>query len=459
MNNWNPLVKPNRTYTGIVYETLIKTAADGITLEPGLATEWSLSPTEMKLTLRPNVVFHDGSPFDADAVKKNIEWIKSSGTQWANSFDTVAEVVVDDPTHVTLKLSRQTPSMAQRLATRGAFMVAPATIDAESWDKANGTGPWVYDMNASQPSAKEVFTYFKDYWAPEDVGVESIVVHVIQDRNVALNTLRSGLVDAAEIGTSIVEAAKGAGLEVVSTPTLVQHFLLLDRNDVFKDENVRKAVCHAADMNAIAEGAFDGFAQPVSQRLLEGQPGHNPDLKGYHYDPELAKEYLAKAGNPKIAITLPMFTGNQTAVTLIAQYLRQIGVSVEPQMMNAGQYFTYYQSNRYPMQLNTSATESVGPLDYYQFRFGPEGVGNPFKAAVPELDAIVERALAENDLEAQDKIWQEMMKYIEDHALDCNFYLTTHNWAYNPERVKDLPTTVMEPSTLRYNEVELVDAR
>ena len=69
---------------------------------------------------------------------------------------------------------------------------------------------------------------------------------------------------------------------------------------------------------------------------------------------------------------------------------------------------------------------------------------------------MAERALAETDPEAQNKIWQEMMKYIEDHALDCNFYLATHNWAYNPEKVKGVPTTVMEPSSLRYKEVEVI---
>jgi ABC-type transport system substrate-binding protein len=139
-------------------------------------------------------------------------------------------------------------------------------------------------------------------------------------------------------------------------------------------------------------------------------------------------------------------------MTLIAQMLRQVGIDANTQLMTTGQYFTFYQSDRYPLQINTSATESIGPLDYYQFRSSPTGVGNPFKVTVPELDAIAERALAESDPSKQEAIWKEMTKYIHDNALDCNFYLQPTHWAFDPKRMDKLPTTTMRPSALRYDE-------
>jgi ABC-type transport system substrate-binding protein len=282
-------------------------------------------------------------------------------------------------------------------------------------------------------------------------------MHVIQDANVALNALKTGVVQVDELPTSVVEAARAAGYEVQKTPTLVQHFLFLDRKTTFADENVRKAVCHAIDLHAVTEAGFDGIATPVTQRFLEGQYGFNPEVKAYDYDPELAKKYLAEAGNPKISLTLPMYATTATAMTLIAQMLREVGINADTQMMTTGQYFTYYQSDRYPLQVNTSATESIGPLDYYQFRFSPTGKGNPFKVTVPELDAIVAKALAEPDRAKQEVIWQEMIQYIHDHALDCNFYLYNTAWGYDGTKIKDLPTTVMRPSALRYDEVRLAD--
>ncbi|HEX5779640.1 MAG TPA: ABC transporter substrate-binding protein, partial [Xanthobacteraceae bacterium] len=307
--NWNPLVRSGETYTRIPFEGLIRVEPDGFTLKPHLATAWELTPTELSLTLRSGVVFHDGTPFNAAAVKANLEWIKTSGTQWAATLDTVDDIVVKDDTHITLKLRRPTPTMAARLATRGLYMVSPKFLETKDWTKAVGTGPWTYDAEASQVGTKEVFRLFPKYWALDKVGVESVVMHAIQDPNVALNALRTGLVDVAEMTSSLNAAVKAAGLEVQTAATLTQHFLFLDRKNMFADANVRKAFCTAVDLKAISVASFEGTMEPVSQRFPKGQSGHNPNVKGYQYDPAAAKKYLATAGNPKISLTLPMYPG------------------------------------------------------------------------------------------------------------------------------------------------------
>jgi ABC-type transport system substrate-binding protein len=285
--------------------------------------------------------------------------------------------------------------------------------------------------------------------------VKSIVVHVLQDPSVALNALVAGYVQAAELSTSQLPAAKAAGFKIKATPTLVQHILFLDRKKTFADENVRKAVCLAVDMKTLTEAGYDGYATPVSQKFPPGQPGYNPNVHGYPHDLAAAKKYMAAAGNPKISFVLPMYPGNRNLMTLFAQQLRQIGIDAKPQLMTTGQYFTYYQSDKYPLQINSSATENLGPLDYYQFRFSPRGTGNPFHVDVPGLDAIAKRALAVTDEKAQNKIWQEATQYIHDHALDCGFFRQETTWAYNSKKIGNLPTTVLRPSALRYNEVKL----
>src|ERR1044071_8355344 len=97
--NWNPLVKSGETHTGIPYEGLLRVGPDGFTLQPHLAKAWELTPTELNLTLQSGVLFHDGTPFNAAAVKSNLEWIKDSGTQWAATLSTVSDIVVKDDTH------------------------------------------------------------------------------------------------------------------------------------------------------------------------------------------------------------------------------------------------------------------------------------------------------------------------------------------------------------------------
>lgn len=456
IKSWNPLLQSGQTYTSIVYEGLTKVAPDGFTVLPSLAAEWNLTPDALQLTLRSGVVFHDGTPFDAQAVKKNIEWIKNSGTQWAASFSTISDISIEDATHLTLHLSKPTPTLPQRLATRGAYMVAPAAIDDNKWQEPVGTGPWVYDAAGSQRGSKEMFRYFDKYWAPENVGVDTIVMNVLQDPAIALNALLTGFVASSELEYSQVPAAESAGYKIVATPTLVGRILFLDRKQTFADENVRKAVCHAIDIDAVVQAGFNGYATPISQRFQPGQPGYNPDVVDYKHDLQAAKADMAAAGNPKISFVLPMYSGNQIARTLIAQQLRDVGMDVTTQLMDSGQYFTYFQSDRYPMQVDSSATEDIGPLDYYQFRFSASGKGNPFHVAVPELDEIAARALDEPDGKKQNAIWQEMTRYLHDHALDCGFYVRQTVWAYDSKALAGLPTTVMRPSALRYDEVRLV---
>ena len=302
LNNWNPLVKPNQTYTGIVYEGLVKVAPDGHTIQPSLATAWTLNTDKLELTLRPGVVFHDGTPFDANVAKQNIEWIKKSGTQWSRGFAEISSIDVKDATHLTLHLTTPSPTMLQRLASRGAYMVSPKVIASGSWSKEGGTGPWVYDAAASQLGTREVFRYFDRYWAPDNVGVGTIVMHVLQDPSVQLNALVSGLVQVTELDSSQIPAAEAAGMKSKSSPSLIQHILFLDRRQTFANENVRKAICSAADIAAIGKAAYNGYAKPVSQKVREGLPGYNPDVKGYTHDLAAAKKYMAAAGNPKSVV-------------------------------------------------------------------------------------------------------------------------------------------------------------
>jgi len=458
LDNWNTLVKSGETYTAIPYESLLKVAPDGYTIQPYLATAWHQTPKRLDLTLRSGVVFHDGTPFDAQAVKQNIAWIQRSGSQWAAALAPIKQVVVKDPTHVSFLLSRQAPTLLENLTARGTFMVSPKEIATGRFDREDGTGPWTYDAAASQLGTKEVFHYFPRYWAPQNVGVKDIVMSVLQDPNTALSSLETGKVAATDLDAATLSAAQSAGMRVQATPTLIQHVLFLDRSRTFANENVRKAICSAIDPSAWVAAGLGGYGRPVAQRFPPGQPGYNASVTAYPHDLAAARRYMAAAGNPRISFTLPTWATNDAYSTLFAQELGQIGINVKLQKMDSGQYFTYYQSDKYPLQINTSASENTGPYDYYAFRFGPTGTGNPFHVKVPALAALAARALAETDPAAQNRIWSDMTQYIHDHALDCGFFQQDSAWAYDPHKLAGLPTTYLRPSAMRYHEIRLLGA-
>ncbi|MEO3999445.1 ABC transporter substrate-binding protein [Mesorhizobium sp. CAU 1732] len=458
LNDWEILNKPGEAYLALLFEGLVDVAADGATLLPKLAESWE--QTEMALTfkLRSDVVFHDGTPFNAEAARINLERTRGSKSQYAAMFERVSGIKAPSDHELVLELSGPAPTLLHNLASRGAWFMSPATLGDEKFKtEPAGTGPWTFNTAESQFGTKIVVDAFDDYYDRDNVGPARVEMLTINDPNTLSNALITGQVDVAQLPGDLAKAVEFQQLEVASAPSMLMHVLMLDRNETFADENVRKAICTAIDVQPWIDAALAGYGKGATQRLSAGMPGHNPGLTGYTQNIEEAKSYLAAAGDPKISFTLPTYPRGQQFAQLMRSQLGQIGIEVNIELLSAGQYFTYYQSNRYPMQINTSAAESYGAYDYYKFRFGPGGVGNPFGVAVPELDALVEETLAISDAAKQEKGWQNVVKYIEDKALDCGFFEQNTVWAYNPKKVENFVPTVMKPTVFRYAEVRIVE--
>src|SRR5690606_16474701 len=125
---WNPQLPPNTTYTQLVYEGLMRMAPDGTTIEPALATEWTVTPTDITFKLRDDVVFHDGTPFNADAVIANIENVQAASNRWREAIGGIAEVVKVDDYTVRFDLLRPSPSLPFTLTQRGLNMISPKAL-------------------------------------------------------------------------------------------------------------------------------------------------------------------------------------------------------------------------------------------------------------------------------------------------------------------------------------------
>ena len=456
--NWDTFRQTGDTFPTLVFEGLVQFAPDGHSIAPRLATSWEQTPERVVLHLQDGAAFHDGTPFNADAVIANFKRMIDSKGQFATMLQPVSDMRAQDDLTVVLDLSYPAPTLLPNLATRGAVMISPKTIENGDFEQnPQGTGPWMLNQGESQHGTKIVVDYFDKYYAPEKVGVERIELYSIPDQNTLLNALVTGQVDVIAVNGQLAPVAEAQGFVVETKPTLLQHMLMLDRHKVFADENVRKAVCHAIDAQVWVDAVLNGFGRAVSQRFPEGLPGHYPDIEGYGHDVAKAKEYMAAAGNPEISFTFPIYPRMQQVAQILKSQLSEIGIDVNIELMTPGQYFSFYQSDKYPLQINTSASENAGVYDYYKFRFSPTGVGNPFKVEVPELDALAAKALAETDPEKQDQGWHDVIEYVHDHALDCGFFEQNTVWAYNPKRISQFGTTAMKPSVIRYRDIRLAE--
>lgn len=454
--HWNTFRQVGDTFPTLIFEGLVQFAPDGDTILPRLATSWEQTREKVTFQLQKNAMFHDGTPFNAAAVIANFQRMLKSKGQYAAMLLPVSKMTATDDYTVVLDLKYPAPTLLRNLATRGAVMISPQTIKDKDFAKnPQGTAPWKLVAAESKHGTKIVVEYFDKYYAPEKVGVKRIELYSIPDPNTLLNALVTGKVDVINVNGQLASVAKAQGFVLETKPVLLQHMLMLDRNKTFSDENVRKAVCHAIDTKVWVDVALNGYGRPVSQRFPKGLPGHYPNITGYEHNLQKAREYMKAAGNPSVSFTFPVHSRMQQLGQLLKSQLAEINIDVKVELMTPGQYFSQYQSNKFPLQINTSASENSGVYDYQRFRFSPTGTGNPFRVEVPELDTLTERALKETDSEKQDQGWHSVIKYINDHALDCGFFEMNSVWAYNAKKIAQFGTTVMKPTALRYREIRL----
>lgn len=455
LDSWETLDKPNTTYLEGVFEGLVALEKDGIKVAPRLATSWTQSPTELTFTLRPGVVFHDGTPFDAAAVKVNLERVRDTPSGLQPLMEPVSDMVVTDPTHITLKLKHQAPTLVQQLARRGGLMLSAKSIQDGTYKaRPAGTGPYMFNDSKSIKGSRVVFDLFPRYYDLAHVGPHSLTLQYIGDDDSMVNALTTGQVDVASVAAASQKRVQGAGFQTLWYPALRYHFLFFDRAKTFADVNVRRAVCYALDPKAIIAAQYENLGETYTQRFSDGQPGYNPDVQGYPRDVGKAKELLAKAGNPKIDFTFPVFTSQANLGELVRSKLGEAGFGVTVERMSTPQYFSTYDSGKYPAAYNTSTEEDPGPLDYYQYHLAPNAPDNKFKVPHPELDKLAEQGMKETDEAKQNEIWKRMTKIINDDALDCGFLSLTIVFAWNPKKVSNIVPTRFQPSVFRYTEAQ-----
>ncbi|MEU9608916.1 ABC transporter substrate-binding protein [Streptomyces sp. NPDC048057] len=455
-DDWDTVNKQNSTFSSLVYEPLISVAADGFTLRPQLATEWEESARAVDFTLRPGVVFHDGTPFDAQAVVKNLERIKNTPSQYRSQLEAVAKVTAVDATHVRIDLKEPAPNLLNNLARLGMFMVSPKALADGTWKtKAAGTGPWVFDPKASTKGLRTVVTSFDKYYDKKSVGPARVEVTQINDPDSLYNALRAGQLDVVWTTPPLAARADKEGLKSTWFPSVLWHLQMYDTQGVFKDKKFRQAVCHAMNPQDYVDAALGGKGKTPLQRFPEGQPGHDPALKGYPFDLAKARQLMSELGGQKRSFTLISYDTQRTIAELFRSQMSEIGVDVKLELPNFPQFLSTYQNGKYPAAILSDGSRS-GAYDYYNRKFSPDAPGNPLKVDHPELTAAVQEGLDATTPEAREAAWKRMSRIVNDEALDCGYFDYSGFWAYNPKKVDNIVSTTNDVAVFRYKEAQVV---
>ncbi|WP_416147599.1 staphylopine-dependent metal ABC transporter substrate-binding lipoprotein [Salipaludibacillus sp. HK11] len=313
INDMNPhLYTGSMPAQGKVYESLVENTEDGI--KPLLADSWEVSEDGKVYTfnLKKDVKFHDGEPFNAEAVKKNIEAVQNNAEThaWIKLSTKIESVNVVDEHTVELVLSETYyPTLLELSMTRPYVFISPKDfIDGETKDGVNdfnGTGPYMLDEHKIDEFA--TFKANEDYWngAPE---IKKIASKVLPAGETTLLALQKGEVNfvftddrgadsiAVEAMNQLVDSGN---YQLVRSDPMNTNMIVANSSKAdnpISETPVREAIWYSIDRETISEDIFDG-TESVANTLFSSNVNYaDVDLKERGYDLKKAEEILEEAG-------------------------------------------------------------------------------------------------------------------------------------------------------------------
>lgn len=384
-----------------VFDTLIRRLPDG---SPGemLATAWEYDETNTKLTLtlREGVKFTDGTDFNADAAKANIDRFHTAGGPLSGNIGSVESTEAPDATTLVLNLSKPDPALIYNLGGPGGYMQSPEQFDSATIDtQPVGSGPYKLARDKTTPGSEYVFVANEDYWNPEIQKFSGITLKVMQDENARINALSTNQIDGMIATSKTVAQAESLDLTVNTVPGDWQGLTLLDRDGTvvpaLKEVKVRQAINHAIDREAVLANIGLGFGEITTQIFSPASAAFVAELdEKYPYDVEKAKELLAEAGFADgFDWKMPSSSDMDPAVApAVRDQLAKIGINVEWVDVPAAQYQPEQQSGTYGGAF-TAFSQAVIPWSNISLLVAPTGPWNVFNNEDPEVAALLTEIL------------------------------------------------------------------
>jgi peptide/nickel transport system substrate-binding protein len=396
--------------------------------EPKLATSWeAINDTTWVFHLRKGVKFHNGEPFDAEAVKFNIERVldPAQKAKRRTYFTFIDRVEVVDP--YTVKIITKYPA-GFAIANLGfAMSIHPPKYVKEkgkSYVASHpvGTGPfkfvrWLKDQEI-------VLEANEDYWdGPPQI--RTLIFKPIPEDGTRVAALMAGDVDIAKnipfhLTPMINKSKRSRVLETPSGLTVNVFFDTLKEGSPMQDKRVRQAINYGVDNKAIIEKILGGYGKAVGSPLNPAHFGYSPKIKPYPYDPEKAKALLKEAGyGSGLSLTLNSPSGrfqkDKEFAEAVAGQLAKIGVNVKVVVWEWGNYIKKLYS-----------AEGAGPMYTrgWGASFDGDAVVSPnFQCGVKrskycnkELDALLAEARSSLDVAKREKLYEKIGLFLREEA-------------------------------------------
>jgi peptide/nickel transport system substrate-binding protein len=404
-------------------ETLLRTGASG-ELIPWLATAWKedVATKSLTLTIRQGVKFHDGTPFNAEAVRWNMQYRMDAKMPAYGSFASVQTI---DENTVKITFKSWDSTVIYNLASGPGLMVSPDNylINGAVYaaDHPVGTGP--FKFVSWQKNNKITYTRNPNYWQPGKPYLDGIEWYTIPDMNTKALAFLNGELDVViTLDLPQVQMIEKAGYKPYLQPVSggADGFIPNSANtsSVWNNVKVRQAAAYAINIVEFQQALFGELGKPSNQFVPQGNWAWNPDVAGYPYNPDKAKQLLTEAGFPTGFKTV--FNGFQDAtmnnrVLAVSEYLKKVNIICDVQIISAAQ-LTDKQTNGFGWDglIWNSLGQSMDVTDTLNRYYSASDKNFVSMLKPPEWIKGIQDAVAAPDFATKQKLVQGLMKMLTD---------------------------------------------
>lgn len=412
-----------------VYENLV-TFDENMEIIPNLASDWEqVDDVTWEFTLEEGISFHDGEPFNAEAVKITLDRLldPETGSPQRDKVSMIDEVVVVDDTTVQIILSEPYAPLLSILASQETSILSPKSVkdDPDSLaDTPIGTGPFVFEAWNSGQSV--TLSKNEDYWG-EPAKVDEVVFEIIPEGTTRLAMIETGeahISDNVPV-TELDRIADSDTMNLIQTEGLgVEYIGFNTREAPFDDVNLRKAVSHAIEREAIINGVYDGVGTLATSAMSPSVFGFSENVEPFEYDINKAKQLLEDSDFDESSSVTLVTSDRQERINMaevIQSQLKGIGLGVDIQVLEYGAYIEAMDSGEFDMFIGGWGN-ATGDGDYNQYNlfhtnsFG--SAGNHFYYSNSEVDELIEEARKESDDQKRLEIYEQTQKIeLEEDAV------------------------------------------
>lgn len=450
-----------------VYDGLVRYKDGTLEVEPALATAWEISEdgTVYTFTLRDGVSFHDGSPFNAEAVKFNFDRMLKEDHPFHDTgpfplaffFSAVESVEAVDPTTVKFTLNAPYAPFLSNLAYPTGLIVSPTAVEqngAEFGRNPSGTGAFKFAEWRSNEAV--VVEANPDYWdgAPD---LQAVVFRPITDANTRTAEMLAGGIDLmVEVPPVALSEFQGETYTVHEQAGPHVWFLILNAKEgPFADKLVRQAANYAVNKEALVNEVLEGTAEVAAGPTPPAFAwAYNPELEPYPYDPEKAKALLAEAGAEGAELTFYVTEGGSGMLDPIA-----MGTAIQADLEAVGfdVKIETYEWNTFLGEVNPGLegkadmaemawmTNDPDTLPFLALRtaaWPDQGGFNSGYYSNPEVDKLLEDARVATDQDERASLYKKMQAIVQEDAP----WVFVANWKQNAVTSDRVENFALQPS-------------